>query len=51
MSTILISLLILAMAIGWYGHRMGAIWVSVLSIVLAIIWFITHATDSLNINL
>jgi hypothetical protein len=41
----------LAMCIGWYGHRMGAIYVTISSIILAIIWFMTHATDSLNINL
>ncbi|WP_365971040.1 DUF5993 family protein [Halodesulfovibrio sp.] len=51
MSTILFSLLILAMGIGWYGHRMGAIYVTIFSIALAVIWFMSHATDSLNINL
>lgn len=39
------------MCIGWYGHRMGAIYVTIFSIVLAIIWFVSHATDPLNINL
>ncbi|MCG8532140.1 MAG: DUF5993 family protein [Desulfovibrionales bacterium] len=51
MSTILFLLLILAMVIGWYGHRMGSIYVILVSIALAVFWFVTHATDKLNINI
>jgi len=51
MSTILLLLLLLAMVVGWYGHRMGAIYIVLVSLMLAIFWFANHATDKLNINI
>lgn len=50
MTSVILLLLALAMALAWKGHRRSGLALFTVFAVLALFWFKHHATDHLNLD-
>ena len=51
MTAVLFLLAFIALALAWWDKRHAAIGVSLVTIVLGVIWFWHHVTDSIRVDL